>query len=182
MKLRFLAAATALGAASVLGASTASALPLSGCTLNIDVTQTCNLYESDPNGSPSEVSSAVSRFDDDNVGYFEIFDPNPVLAPVLSDVVVFSGDTLTFTLYSFDDGGGAPAGFPGFDSIGSLLGSATEDATGFATFGEGFAGGCCDTINVFSPPDATPEPFTLSIFAAGLVGAAAMRRRKKKPA
>jgi hypothetical protein len=32
----------------------------------------------------------------------------------------------------------------------------------------------------FSTGAAVPEPFTLSIFGAGLVGAAAMRRRKKK--
>lgn len=181
VKLRLLAAGAALGISGLFGAGGASALPLSSCVPDLSGFETCSLYESDPNGSPSEVSSVANPFDDWNPGYFKIFDPNSLIAPVLSDVVVVTSDGAT--LYSFDDGGVAPVGFPGFDSIGSLLGSATEDVTGFATFGEGFDGqGCCDIINVYSPSEATPEPITISIFGAGLVGAVAMRRRKKKAA
>ncbi len=38
----------------------------------------------------------------------------------------------------------------------------------------------CDTGSCSLPSAAVPEPITLSLFGAGLAGAAAMRRRKKK--
>lgn len=179
MKLQAFVSAAMLTAAALFASGSASALPISGCTDNGDVTQTCNLYESDANASPSEVSSqATNIFGTDwNAGYVEIFDATPAVAPIISDIMVFTGGTAT--LYSFDDGGGAPADFPGFDSIGPNLGHATEDLTGFATFGEAFVTDCCDTINVFSPSDTVPEPITLSVFGAGLAGAAALRRRRK---
>ena len=174
MKLQLFVAAAAVGAASLLGAGGATALPLSGCTLNGE-SQTCNLYESDPNGSPSEISSVNSAFAEWTPGYFKVYD-NSLSSGVISDIVIFTSSTAT--LYSFDDGGSPPPGYPGNPSI--LLGTTTEDQNGFADFL--VASVTIDRIDIFSPPDAVPEPVTVSIFGAGLVGAAAMRRRRKRNA
>jgi len=43
-------------------------------------------------------------------------------------------------------------------------------------------GSCAETFRINGTNGAVPEPFTLSIFGAGLLGAAAMRRRKAKSA
>ena len=201
MKLQRLATVAILSLAGVLANGGAFAAPSSGCVQNelnqagAPIDQICNLYEFDSFGSPSEVSSANSIFTPASwdEGYVQIFDPATVgVAPVLSDVLVFSLDDSQndlVTLYSFDDGGGAPPGFPGFTAIGDLLGSVTEDSTGFATWNECYAPDCGvdandqihpDIINVFSPPEGVPEPVTLSLLGAGLVGAAALRRRRGK--
>jgi hypothetical protein len=156
---------------------------ISGCTDNGDDTQTCNLFETNSDGLPSETSSSITDIFavDWTSGYWRILDPNETL----SDIVVFpdsgvtapSGVAGTAFLISCDDGA-----LPGNCSIdATLLGTAFEDASGNATF----LGNLNDTFNVFSPPEGTqtvPEPITLSLFGAGLAGAAALRRRKKKTA
>ena len=97
----------------------------------------------------------------------------------LSDLLTFTdseggltglGDLMIF----YSELGGtdlADSGFP--DGVFAIL--ATEDANGNFTY---------DVGNVYNgiSPEGVPEPLTLSLFAAGLVGAAALRRRKAKSA
>ena len=103
-----IAAALSVGAV-LFGATTASAGSISGCTDNGDGTQTCNLYETDANGDPSEWSSPVGDVfgSDWNLGYWKILDPNGSL----SDVVVFyntsednNGFSNAAVLCSLDEG------------------------------------------------------------------------------
>jgi hypothetical protein len=59
-------------------------------------------------------------------------------------------------------------------STGSYIGNATSTYTYTTTFTYNY------TPNAVVPPTSVPEPFTLSIFGAGLAGAFATRRRKTK--
>jgi hypothetical protein len=96
---------------------------------------------------------------------------------ILSDVLTFTdanggldgfGDLLIF--YSALGGGElADSGFP--DSDFSIV--TNENANGSFTYSVG-------NIYIGESPEGVPEPVTLSLFGAGLVGAAALRRRKKK--
>lgn len=66
--------------------------------------------------------------------------------------------------------------FVGITDVGASIASATIFAgnNGFDDIG-------VDDVR-FGPVTAVPEPLTLSIFGAGVVGAAALRRRKLKTA
>jgi hypothetical protein len=58
-----------------------------------------------------------------------------------------------------------------------------ECDNGFQQFnpdGSAIPSSCSGVDAIISPLTATPEPQTLSLFGAGLVGAAAFRRRKKR--
>jgi hypothetical protein len=61
-------------------------------------------------------------------------------------------------------------------SLGSYIGDATSTYTYTMTFTYDY------TPNVVVPPASVPEPFTFSLFGAGLFGATALRRRKKRSA
>jgi hypothetical protein len=66
---------------------------------------------------------------------------------------------------------------PNFTDL--AFGAAPVDQLKFLNDGSGGQWWLVDNIN-FGPSSAVPEPITLSLFGAGLAGAAAMRRRKKK--
>jgi len=117
-----------------------------------------------------------------HLGYSAVVDADQ---KTLSDIIVWSpvnGSSLAEqgVLYSCDDGN-----LPNnCDTTGlTLLGTGYEDVNG-DLLGAGkarftFAGGPAgpDILNIYSGPEL-PEPITLSLFGAGLAGAAALRRRK----
>jgi hypothetical protein len=94
-----------------------------------------------------------------------------------STVVTFGNYSQTFTLGSGDTTDGIV--------IDALV---TLTTPGFLTFsedpdgGNGNIGNVLDNVSVFDPPSSVPEPFTLSIFGAGIAGAAFMRRRRQTKA
>lgn len=181
MKSRTLAVGATITATGLLAASGASA---NVCNFDISTSAiSCSLDE-----TSSEVSLAFPNQNQWSTGYYNIFDPasGGGVSDTLSDVLVFantgSGYVDTITLFSFDDGGVAPPGLPDLTSL-THIGNFTEDANGLVQFSPVLVTGgpsTTDTINISSPPEATPEPLTLSLFGAGLAGAVAMRRRKKK--
>lgn len=180
MKSRSFAVGATITATGLLAASGASA---NVCEITL-TGQTCSLDE-----TGGEATSAFPLDNNWAVGYYNIFDPAPGggASDTLSDVVVFSenfglGYVDTITLFSFDDGGAAPAGLPDLTAL-VQLGNLTEDSSGFVEFSPILVTGgpsTTDSIDISSPPEATPEPLTLSLVGAGLAGAVAMRRRKKK--
>jgi hypothetical protein len=180
---------TLLGAASLLSAGTAMASPLiSGCAINPGTnTQTCNFYETDANGNPSEISSPVFNQISDtawHAGYSAIDDPNGVLSDIIVWLPISPGSIFAEVgvLHSCDDGH-----LPNnCDTTGlTLLGTGFENANGDligatkSRFNSDNNLVAVDTLNIFSGVDV-PEPVTLTIFGAGLAGAAATRRRRKK--
>lgn len=179
--------AASFGMAMLFSADGAISAPLiSGCTVTGTNTQTCNFYETNANGAPSEISSPVfDQFAPTSAwhpGYSAIDDPNGTL----SDIIVWTGVpgtpfAETGTLYSCDDGQ-LPSNC---DTTGlTLLGTGFEDANGDllgatkSRFNADNVLAGVDTLNVYSPPEV-PEPITLSLFGAGLAGAFVVRRRKK---
>lgn len=64
----------------------------------------------------------------------------------------------------------------------SFFGWVGDGVTGFTIDGGGAAFAFGDFFEGFAKATSVPEPFTLSLFGAGLVGAAALRRKKAKSA
>jgi hypothetical protein len=195
MNVRIWMLAGSLGAATLFSAGSAMSAPvqISGCTINVGTpTQTCNFYETDANGAPSEISSAVSnQFSATTAwhsGYSAIDDPDNTLSDVIVWNPITTGSTFaqTANLYSCDD-----THIPNICTTAiaglTLLGTGFEDANGNlllaskSRFNSDNTQVAVDTLNVFSPEEL-PEPITLSLFGAGLAGVVAMRRRKKKTA
>jgi hypothetical protein len=191
MNVRIWVLTASLGVAAIFSASPAISAPvlISGCTVNVGsspATQTCNFYETDANGNPSEVSSPVSNLIPStfwHAGYSAIDDADHT---TLSDVIVWNAVAQTGTLYSCDDGS-LPSNCSSAIAGLTLLGTGFEDANGDllgATKSRFNVDGVVvgvDTLNVFSGVDV-PEPLTLSIFGIGLAGTIAMRRGKRKAA
>ncbi|HWY64112.1 MAG TPA: PEP-CTERM sorting domain-containing protein [Rhizomicrobium sp.] len=193
MSIRIYMIAASFGVAALLSVGSAIATPvlISGCTVNVGTpTQTCNFYETDANGAPSEISSTVSnQFSATTAwhsGYSAIDDPGTT---TLSDVIVWNpispGSIFaeTANLYSCDDGA-LPTNCSTAIAGLTLLGTGFEDANGDllgatkSRFNVDNVQVAVDTLNVFSGVDV-PEPITLSIFGVGLAGAVAVRRRRK---
>jgi hypothetical protein len=178
--------AASLGVATLFSAGSAMSAPIliSGCTITGTNTQTCNFYETDANGAPSEVSSPVfnqfSATSAWHAGYSAIDDPDNTLSDIIVWTAVTPGSLFAQmgTLHSCDIPNNC-------DTTGlTLLGTGFEDANGSllgatkSRFNVDNVQVATDTLNVFSPEEL-PEPITLSIFGAGLAGAVAMRRRRK---
>lgn len=89
---------------------------------------------------------------------------------VPQETVTFNdGSSETIDVPTSTGGGGA---FVGFTDFGQDIASVTYDAT--------FDIVALDDIRYASTSAAVPEPITISLFGAGLAGAVAMRRRRKK--
>ena len=190
MSIRVHMIAASLGVAALFSAGSAMATPvlISGCTINVGTpTQTCNFYETDASGAPSEVSSTVTnQFSSTTAwhsGYSAIDDPDGTLSDIIIWNPISPGSLFaeTANLFSCDDGA-----LPGNCNVTglTLLGTGFEDANGDllgatkSRFNVDNVQVAVDTLNVFSGVDV-PEPITLSIFGVGLAGAVAVRRRKK---
>jgi len=184
MKFATTLAAGFIAATASLIASPASAAFIflfdengNGCVANADhvcTTPSPGTLEADPTGRVAGnvlVYTLPETVGEGDVGIGEFG------TGILSDVLTFTdanggldgfGDLLIF--YSALGGGElADSGFP--DSDFSIV--TNENANGSFTYSVG-------NIYIGESPEGVPEPVTLSLFGAGLVGAAALRRRKKK--
>lgn len=77
-------------------------------------------------------------------------------------------------IVGWDQGGGSSQAWE--NTLGFLTADNNCQAAGTTD------GSCAETFRINGTSSAVPEPITLSLFGAGLVGAAALRRRKTKTA
>ena len=143
---------------------------------------TCNIYETNANGAPSEDTGPIILPGLVGSGFVVLLESGTDTSVAnWSDIVEFAGnaDTSTVELFSDPETGFDPA------LVTTVLNSGpffiTEDPSGVTPY---FSGGTQGTDNdyfIHSNADINvPEPLTLSLFGAGLAGTAALRRRKRR--
>jgi hypothetical protein len=159
---------------------------ISSCTPDVpDTTHpfTCNIYETDANGAPTEDTGLIALPDIVGTGWIVLLENGTDQSTSnWSDIIQFSNNTDTglVEMWSNPESGFDPA----------LLASVvepiflTEDPSGVTAYFSGGTQGLDNDYFFHSDADelGVPEPVTLSLFGAGLVGAAAMRRRRAKSA
>jgi len=132
----------------------------------------------------------------DNTNYLSVFTGGSatLTAPgIFHSLSVYLGSMDSYNLITFQGQGGFSQSFTGaelnlpangdqLDALTNRRFSFTFDPNDlvnqvvFSSSGNSFE---FDNIAANDPPTEVPEPVTLSLFAAGLAGAAALRRRKK---
>jgi hypothetical protein len=104
------------------------------------------------------------------------------------------GNKVAGCLDSLDSSETAPADldYLAYETVGastiSLTGTASTAGTfGGSSYSGAFAGGTADVLvtviydyTAATPPSSTPEPATMALFGAGLVGVGLLRRRIKQ--
>lgn len=145
---------------------------------------TCNIYETDANGAPSEDTGPILLPGLVSPGVLVLLETGTDQSTSnWSDIVVFgnNGETSTIEMFSDPEGGFDPAFLSSILEGGVDL-FLTEDASGVTAYFSGGAQGVDNDYFFHSDADTNvvPEPLTLSLFGAGLVGAGALRRRKAK--
>jgi len=164
----------ALALASV--AKPASADPISSCVTNVSGGQTCNIYESDANGNPTDTSSVVSTEAFQSTGYVVLLDnTNDNTNPAnWSDLAVFTQSTIQ--LYS--DGTWTPA-----LATAALAATNTQFILEAATAPTFYTPDQnLDQYFFYSPGTPVtpaPEPGTMTLFGSGLIAFVGLAMWKK---
>ena len=167
-----------------------------------------NPCRSDPHGA-WRITNVTGTFSDANIGIMNASitglvptspenEHDPVFDPLVPASLSFLPAGLSYNNLFFPIGSPIDCNFPFYGTFLDVFGTAFTISGGYTvdfwgdgnmghggslTYGAAVAMGTSVLDNQFAGITANaPEPLTLSLFGAGLVGAAAMRRRRKKAA
>lgn len=151
---------------------------ISSCTDSTPFT--CNIYETNANGAPSEDTGLIPLPATVSTGWIVLLETGTDQSTTnWSDIIQFSNSEITGQVEMWSD---PETGFdPALLALVTNPFFITEDPSGVTSYFSGGTQGVNNDYFFHSDADVTtPEPLTLSIFGAGLAGAAALRRRKRK--
>ena len=162
-----------------------------------------NPCRSDPPGA-YRITSVTGTFTDTNIGIINAAitgmvptsptnETDPVFDPLVPSSLSYLASDLSYNNLYFPSGSPIDCAFPFFGTYLDVFGTAFTIAGGDTVnlWGDGnylggpltYGAGVSQGANVLDYKFAgltAPEPLTLSLFAAGLAGAAAMRRRRRE--
>jgi len=172
--LHFVFGAISLGAASMM----LSASPVSSCVPNMGPGFTCNMYETDSMGNPSDISS-VTLPSSVTTGFIALIinpggsDTDPTNWSNVLDFPDAGGGMATMANY-YTQGCNVAAGDTScFPSLAEPHTFINEDPSGTTTWTSG-----PNTYLLHTDSFATPEPTTISLFGLSLVGIGFIGRKK----
>lgn len=188
------------GVVSLLTALPGAAAPISSCVVNPGGQSfTCNVFESNANGAPSEISNIFQLTTGVTAGYIVLLEH--------AGLDQTNNHNWSDVLHLIDDGGGTPgvattgqllsdgcngtldpfSCFPTFAQVNAVPHAFAvqaqtgtgDDFTDKTVFQSGL-----NIYNIFSAApvnegEVTPEPGTMGLIAAGLVGAGLLARRSR---
>jgi len=179
-------------AAAIIFSAALCAEPVSNCVLNSnETTQTCDIYPSLANGTPSDISNIVSMQFQTGAGYILLFDNasdipldpsdagNPAQWAQVLDFIdngTGFGSTLQLLSLGCNVASGDTSCYPTPTAVETEGFASIAETPGVTLWSPGTSGNDYYVYNTSS----VPEPASMSLLGLGLLGFGLVARKKRK--